>query len=127
MFCLGIFFSFDNLTRLFGKMEAAFPECRKGILILKQKDEVAPLVAERELLLKTPGLKKVQREEIENEIWVVRAGAKGEAEAAYHIDFTWKDSRNHVALHDLRIEDNAETPGRVTASYPQTPGSRRDP
>jgi hypothetical protein len=78
-------------------------------MILKHKDDVAPLLAELELLLKTPGLKKEQREEIENEIWMIRAGAKGEKDAAYHIDFSWKDAKNHLVLHDLRIEHD----GRV--------------
>jgi hypothetical protein len=78
-------------------------------MILKDKDDAAPLLAELEQLLKTPGLRKEQREEIENEIWMIRAGSKGEAEAAYHIDFGWKDGKNSAVIHDLRIEHN----GRV--------------
>jgi Nuclease-related domain len=78
-------------------------------MILNQKDDVAPQLAELELLLKTPGLRKDQREDIENELWMVRAGAKGEAEAAYHINFGWKDGKNSAVIHDLRIDHN----GRV--------------
>jgi Nuclease-related domain len=54
-------------------------------------------------------LRKEQREEIENEIWMMRAGAKGEKDTAYHIDFGWKDGKNSAVIHDLRIEHN----GRV--------------
>jgi hypothetical protein len=75
-------------------------------MILKQKDDVAPHLAELELLMKKPGLRKEQREEIENEIWMIRAGAKGERDAAYHIDFGWKDSKNSAVIHDLRIVHN---------------------
>ena len=79
---------------------------RQNEMILKHKDDVAPLLADLELLLKTPGLRKDQREEIENEIWMIRAGAKGEKDAAYHIDFGWKDGKNSAVLHDLRIDHN---------------------
>lgn len=73
-------------------------------MILKHKDDVAPLLAELEQLFKIPSLSKRQRDEIEDEMWKIRVGAKGEKEAAYHIDFDWKDGRNSVVLHDLRIE-----------------------
>jgi hypothetical protein len=73
-------------------------------MILKHKDDVAPLLAELERLFKIPSLSKRQRDEIEDEMWKIRVGAKGEKEAAYHIDFDWKDGRNSVVLHDLRIE-----------------------
>lgn len=73
-------------------------------MILKHKDDMAPLLAELERLLKIPSLGKEQRDEISEEMWKMRVGAKGEKEAAYHIDFDWKDGRNSIVLHDLRIE-----------------------
>ena len=73
-------------------------------MILKHKDDVAPQLEELERLLKSPALTKRQRDEIEEEIWMIRAGAKGEKEAAYHIDFGWKNGVNSVVIHDLRIE-----------------------
>jgi len=73
-------------------------------MILKHKDDVAPQVAELERISKNPALTKGQREDIDNEVWMIRAGAKGEKEATYHIDFHWKDGKRSVVLHDLRIE-----------------------
>lgn len=46
---------------------------------------------------------------IEQELWRVRAGSKGEKESAYYIDFDCGPSQNRVVLHDLRFEIN----GRV--------------
>jgi len=78
-------------------------------MILKHKDDVAPQLAELEQLSKVPSLSKRQREEIDDEMWRIRAGAKGEKEAAYHIDFHWKGGTNSAVIHDLRIEHD----GRV--------------
>jgi hypothetical protein len=52
-------------------------------MILKQKDDVAPYLEQLEQLRRNWSLTKTQREEIEEEIWMIRAGAKGEKEAAY--------------------------------------------
>lgn len=41
---------------------------------------------------------------IEQELRNVRAGLKGEQEAAYLIDFGIKDSKNTLVIHDLRLE-----------------------
>lgn len=78
-------------------------------MILKHKDDVAPHLEELERLLKSPALTPRQRDEVEEELWMIRTGTKGEKEAAYHIDFHWKDGTNSIVLHDLRIEHN----GRV--------------
>lgn len=45
-----------------------------------------------------------QRAWIEEEISNVRAGERGEREAAYFIDFELGTSRNYAIIHDLRIE-----------------------
>ena len=78
-------------------------------MILKHKDDLAPHLAELELLLAVPELTPSQRESIQDEITAMRAGDRGEKEAAYHIDFGWKDGKNSAVIHDLRIEHN----GRV--------------
>lgn len=49
------------------------------------------------------------RKRLERDLAIARAGVSGEREAAYHIDFHLKDSRNWAVIHDLRIEWN----GRV--------------
>jgi hypothetical protein len=73
-------------------------------MILMQKDDASPLLAELEKLSSMPGLRPKQREQIQYELWMMRAGAKGEKQAAYHIDFDWKKTKNYVVIHDLRIE-----------------------
>src|SRR5664279_389492 len=50
-----------------------------------------------------------ERQRYEKQLAQVRAGLKGEQEAAYHINFHLKDSKNWAVIHDLRIEWN----GRV--------------
>lgn len=44
------------------------------------------------------------RNRIEREIRNMRAGIKGENEAAYEIDFHFGASKNYAVIHDLRIE-----------------------
>lgn len=73
-------------------------------MILKNKDDLAPQIAELEQLLALPTLSKSQRDDLLLEIKAMRAGAKGEKDAAYHIDFGWKDGKNSAVIHDLRIE-----------------------
>jgi len=55
-------------------------------------------------LLAVPGIAAPTRALIDKEMRNIRAGAKGEAEAAYEIDFHHKASRNWAVIHDLRIE-----------------------
>ena len=73
-------------------------------MILKQKDEVTPLLVELERLLLSQALRPEQRAAIEDELWMVRAGNKGEKDAAYHIDFARKEGKHSAVIHDLRIE-----------------------
>ncbi|RVU86579.1 NERD domain-containing protein [Leucothrix sargassi] len=60
-------------------------------------------------LLERPDLTPKQKKAITHELFMMRAGIKGEKEAAYDLDFHFKDSKNYVVLHDLRLEVN----GRV--------------
>jgi hypothetical protein len=46
----------------------------------------------------------IRRKRLQQEIRLRRAGLKGEADSAYHIDFHFAQSRNWAVLHDLRIE-----------------------
>jgi hypothetical protein len=45
-----------------------------------------------------------ERSEIEREIRIRRAGAKGEREASYFLDFDFGASSNHAVIHNLRLE-----------------------
>ncbi len=78
-------------------------------MLIKTKDDVEPALQTLTALLATPGLTQIQKERIEEEISNIRVGARGERDAAYHIDFRLKDAKNYVIAHDLRIEHN----GRV--------------
>ena len=78
-------------------------------MLIKQKDDVEPALQILEGLLILKTLTGQLRERIEVEIENTRTGAKGEKDAAYHIDFKLKDSKNWVVIHDLRLEHN----GRV--------------
>lgn len=75
-------------------------------MLIKTKDDVAPAISRLEQLLKTPGLLKNQRDTIENEIIMMRSGAKGERDAAHHIEFELQGTNNYAIIHDLRIEHN---------------------
>ena len=55
-------------------------------------------------LLASPSITASTRALVDKEIRNIRAGAKGEAEAAYEIEFHHKASRNWAVIHDLRIE-----------------------
>ena len=60
-------------------------------------------------LLERPGLTPQQKKAITHELYMMKAGIKGENEAAYEIDFHFKNHKNYVLLHDIRLEVN----GRV--------------
>ncbi len=55
-------------------------------------------------LLEHPAASKDVQARIQDEIRKIRGGAKGEAEAAYEIDFHFGPSRNWAVIHDLRLE-----------------------
>ncbi len=73
-------------------------------MILKHKDDITPQIMALETLRVRPSLSESQREEIEGELWALRAGARGEKEAAFHLDFQFGDSKSLAVIHDLRIE-----------------------
>ena len=83
--------------------------CQHTAMLLKSKDDISPTIAALETLLARKDVRGKQRERIEEEIDQVRAGARGEKDAAYHIDFKLKDTKNWVVIHDLRLEHD----GRV--------------
>ncbi|MBU0654336.1 MAG: NERD domain-containing protein [Gammaproteobacteria bacterium] len=78
-------------------------------MIIKSTDNKTDALATLEELLQQPGISSTQQKLIQKEINILRAGIKGENEAAYQIDFDFKDSEHSVVIHDLRLEIN----GRV--------------
>ncbi len=71
-------------------------------MLLKAPDDKRPLLLELERLAATAAPR--QKREIEEMLRTLRAGIKGEQEAAYLLDFQFKVSRNTAILHDLRLE-----------------------
>ncbi len=71
-------------------------------MICKNADSKAGAIAALESLLAcaAPGKKAL----VERELRMLRAGIKGEQEAAYLIDFQLKDSQKTAVIHDLRIQ-----------------------
>ena len=78
---------------------------RRGqtVMILKEIDDKGPDLAALEALLTLPIVTR-QRTAIEREIRNIRKGASGEREAAYYLDHFFRDAKNTVVIHDLRIE-----------------------
>lgn len=76
-------------------------------MLIKSADDKSPQIAALEFLLTQPLGPLVKK--VEEELRILRAGIKAEQDAAYLIDFDFKDSLNSVVLHDLRFEIN----GRV--------------
>lgn len=71
------------------------------MLIKSSDDKTEALATLEDLLAKDcPDKKKV----VEDELWRMRAGIKGEKNSAYLIDFDLKDSKNTAIIHDLRLE-----------------------
>lgn len=73
-------------------------------MLLKEADDKGEALRELERLATTPELPEKKRKEIEQELWNLRKGIKGERESAYEIDFLYKESRNWAVIHDLRLE-----------------------
>lgn len=73
-------------------------------MILKPADDKKTTLEKLESMLETPGLSAKTRAAIDREIRTTRAGISGEADAAYHIDFHFRNSENTAVLHDLRLE-----------------------
>ena len=78
-------------------------------MLIKAADDRSHDIDTLQSLLDRPGLRSDTRAQLEQEIRNIRAGAKGESEAAYEIEFYLKASRKWAVIHDLRLEFN----GRV--------------
>jgi alpha-beta hydrolase superfamily lysophospholipase len=71
-------------------------------MLIKKADDKAAAVAELEAL--QAHAKGSGRRRIEEEQRAVRAGVKGERDAAYLIDFEFERSQDMAVIHDLRLE-----------------------
>jgi hypothetical protein len=71
---------------------------------IKSADDKRPEIDALEGFLARPDVDGATRWRIEQEIRMIRAGASGERDAAYEIEFHLAANRNQMTLHDLRIE-----------------------
>jgi hypothetical protein len=71
-------------------------------MLLKQADRKDTLL--HDLERRAAAAPADRKKRIEHELRVVRTGVKGEQEAAYLIDFHFKDRKSWVVIHDLRLE-----------------------
>lgn len=74
-------------------------------MILKSKDSRTEDIQELNRLLGL-NLSSKQRSQVEQELKCILSGNSGESSSAYFLDFRFKDSKNWILLHDLRIEHN---------------------
>jgi hypothetical protein len=76
-------------------------------MIIKARDSKSQDIAELQVLL-DENINTNQRLLIERELKSIKAGAHGEDDAAYFIDFYFSHSKNWAVIHDLRIEHNGQ-------------------
>jgi hypothetical protein len=72
-------------------------------MILKTKDTRTEDIQELNRLLSL-NISSKQRSLVERELKCLMSGNSGESSAAYYLDFNFKDSKNYIVIHDLRIE-----------------------
>lgn len=73
-------------------------------MIIKEADDKAGDIETLQALLTHPAAQADTRKRIEQEIRNIKAGVRGEQEAAYEMKVHYGNSRNWAVLHDLRIE-----------------------
>jgi hypothetical protein len=75
-----------------------------GMTVLKVADDKQPQIDALTALLGRSDVDDRTRKLIEDEIWAVRSGIKGERDAAYEIDFHLATRESYAVIHDLRLE-----------------------
>lgn len=73
-------------------------------MILKTADDKSPQIAQYEQRLADPRLTAPQKQWLTDELFRQRMGIQGERDAAFYLDSHFRDSENHVVIHDLRLE-----------------------
>ncbi len=73
-------------------------------MLIKEKDPIDDAVRTLEAIINTPHLPAHVVSRARKELQMVRAGDRSERDAAYYIDFHYRDSKNWAVIHDLRIE-----------------------
>jgi hypothetical protein len=73
-------------------------------MIIKNAEDKQCQIEALQTLLAHPGADSSIKKRIEREILNIKAGVRGEEEAAYEIKVHWGESKNWMVIHDLRIE-----------------------
>ena len=73
-------------------------------MIIKHAEDKQGSLDALQSLLAHPGADAGTKKRIEREILNIKAGVRGEEEAAYEIKVHWGESKNWMIIHDLRIE-----------------------
>ena len=73
-------------------------------MLIKAADDRRGDIEQLEALLARPALDPSVRERINTELKRVASGRKAEREAAYEIEFHFRDNPNRITIHDLRLE-----------------------
>ncbi len=73
-------------------------------MLIKEKDPLDNAIQQLETIISREDVPQTIRAKAEQELRKLRAGERGEKEAAYYIDFHYKDSPNWAIIHDLRIK-----------------------
>lgn len=73
-------------------------------MIIKEADSKQPQYEALQALQTRPDVTPDIQKRIEQEIRNIKAGAKGEGEAAYEMGFHYGESKNWAIIHDLRLE-----------------------
>ncbi len=85
-------------------MLTALQDAGGSPMLIKAADDKQPQIDALEALLARPDVDGPTRRRIEQEIRAIRAGASGERDAAYEIEFHLGANKNQMTIHDLRIE-----------------------
>lgn len=86
------------------KINAGWILNRNANMIIKEADDKRTQIETLQSLLERSDATPDIRKRIEQELRNIRAGMKGETEAAYEIGFHFGPSKNWAIIHDLRIE-----------------------
>jgi hypothetical protein len=73
-------------------------------MLIKAADDRQPDVDVLTALMARPGVDGATRRHIEEELRRIQAGARGEREASYEIEFHFGANPNRMTIHDLRLE-----------------------
>ena len=73
-------------------------------MIIKQAEDRNRDIEELTSLLALPDIDGATKNKITREIKNTQSGIKGEAEAAYQMNFHFSDSKRWMVIHDLRLE-----------------------